>query len=429
MKKLLQKILKRLARLILKRYRPKIVAITGSVGKTSTKEAIYAVLKKKHKARQSLKNYNNEIGVPLTIINRLSANHSFIGWLAIIFAGIRLLIIKDRDYPEFLILEMGADRPGDIQYLKSIVDPDIAVITFIAGVHIEYFGNLASIIREKFSLVSEFSGNKPILLNIDNDVIASHLSHLSGKRVMSYGFKSNSSLRARSERLRVDNANPYRVFGMEFTLHYDSQEELIYLPGVISRSQIYAALAAAGVGVSVGLSLVEIKEALKSYHLPAGRMKMLPGIKQTLIIDDTYNASPSSAIAAFMSVQRLPLKVGARRWTVLGDMLELGKESTEGHRFVGSKIVEYDIDYLITVGLRAKDISRGAVDAGMSSDKIYSFDDTMSAGKFLEDRMSNGDIILIKGSQGARMEKVVKEVMAEPLRAKELLVRQDKSWF
>ena len=216
---------------------------------------------------------------------------------------------------------------------------------------------------------------------------------------------------------------------MELKLYYFDSEVRVHLPGIISRPQIYAALAAASVGIAEGIVINEIANSLKMYRLPPGRMRMFPGVKETLIIDDSYNASPSSAIAALLSVSKLPIREGAKKWAVFGDMLELGESSSVGHKNVGIAAVGHGFDYLLTVGMRARDIGKGAKSAGMSEDNVFSFDDTEAAGKFVEDRISKGDIILIKGSQGARMERVVKELMAEPLRAKELLVRQDASWL
>ena len=129
--KVLVKLLKIVARAILHKYKPTIIAITGSVGKTSTKEAIYSVVRLKHSVRQSTKNYNNEIGVPLSILNCDTANKSIIGWLHVFFKSITMLLFHDTMYPSYLILELGADRPGDIVYLRTIINPDIAIITFI----------------------------------------------------------------------------------------------------------------------------------------------------------------------------------------------------------------------------------------------------------------------------------------------------------
>ncbi|MFA5754455.1 MAG: cyanophycin synthetase, partial [Patescibacteria group bacterium] len=196
----------------------------------------------------------------------------------------------------------------------------------------------------------------------------------------------------------------------------------------MSETAPYAALAAAAVGLYFEMNLVEIALALKDFSLPKGRMNVLPGIKHTFIIDDTYNSSPEAVIAALSVLSRIKIDPEASKYAVLGDMLEIGAYTEEGHQLVGRKLVESGISRLIAVGERSRDIIRGAKDAGLEDDFIFYFDNSEDAGKFLQDRVKAGDIILVKGSQGVRMEKAVKEIMAEPERAAELLVRQGKEW-
>jgi len=155
MKKILFKMLKILATKILKKYRPLVIGITGSVGKTSTKEAIYALLRGHFKVRRNIKNYNNEIGVPLTIIGVETGNKNIFKWISIFFKALELIIVKDKEYPEMLVLEMGADKQGDIKYLVTLVPCDISVVTAISRVHYEFFKSLESIIEEKGEIVKQ----------------------------------------------------------------------------------------------------------------------------------------------------------------------------------------------------------------------------------------------------------------------------------
>ncbi|MBI5765871.1 hypothetical protein HZA71_01435, partial [Candidatus Falkowbacteria bacterium] len=163
------------------------------------------------------------------------------------------------------------------------------------------------------------------------------------------------------------------------------------------------------------------------FAAPRGRMNLIPGLKNTMIIDDTYNAGPDSMKAALNALEKI--KVATKKIAVLGDMLELGSFTDEAHEIIGKAVRENKIDILITVGERAKRIALMAGQQGMDNDKIFSFDNSIEAGEFVQDRMAAGDFILVKGSQGMRMERVVKEIMAEPLKAKDLLVRQDKIWL
>ena len=174
--------------------------------------------------------------------------------------------------------------------------------------------------------------------------------------------------------------------------------------------------------------MVEIATALSDFTLPKGRMNFLPGIKNTFIIDDTYNSSPEAVLLALNVLKRVRIDDKANKYAVLGDMLEIGSYTEEGHRLVGKAVVENKISQLIAVGERARDFIRGAKEVGMEDDYIFYFDKPEEAGRFLQNRIKAGDILLVKGSQGARMEKVVKELMAEPERATELIVRQEKEW-
>lgn len=157
-------------------------------------------------------------------------------------------------------------------------------------------------------------------------------------------------------------------------------------------------------------------------------MHIIPGIKYTLIIDDTYNSSPLAVKKALHLLSQINLNAHHKKYAVLGDMLELGNYSEQAHREIGEAVFDYGVDYLVTVGERSRDIIRGAIKKGMSKDHCFNFQDSLEAGKFLQQRIYPGDLLLIKGSQGMRMEKTVKELMAEPQKAEELLVRQGKEW-
>lgn len=429
MKKLLQKILRSLASRVIKKYQPDIIGITGSVGKTSTKEAIYTVLESKYKIRKNIHNYNNEIGVPLTILGSESGKHSLIKWFLIFLKGIGLIIIKDKDYPDIIILEMGADRPGDIKYLTSLAPCKIGILTNISEAHIEYFGSLKKIIKEKEVIATHLSREGFAILNGDDENIKPIREKLKCES-LTYGF--NEDVDVRAIELDVDNSivsgKKTSIKGISFKVQYKGSVVPIFLPHVLGKQHIYASLAAIAVGVANGINLVEIADGLQKYHGAPGRMSVLDGIKNTVIIDDTYNSSPRPAEAALEVIKNLRLAEGKSKYAVLGDMLELGNLTENAHQKLGKLVATYGIDYLITVGERARDIARGAKKAKMSEDHIYNFTDTKEAGLFVQDRIQEGDLMLIKGSQAMRMEKIVKELMAEPLRAKELLARQDESW-
>jgi UDP-N-acetylmuramoyl-tripeptide--D-alanyl-D-alanine ligase len=429
MKKIILLKLKWLAKTILAKYKPRVVGVTGSVGKTSAKEAIFCVLREKFRVRRSLKNYNNEFGLPLSIINADSPGKNIFGWLAVFFQAWKLIIFTDKNFPEILILEMGVDKIGDMDYLNSIVHCDIGVITGISEAHLENFGSVEKIQKEKGKILDNLKKNGYAILNFDNE-LSRALAAKSKVRVMSYGLQSGADLLADNLKFKFEEEKTLdNLQGLTFKVDFKGSMVPVILPNVIGVGAVYAALAAVGAGLALEINLVEIVSALQNFVSPKGRMKLIPGIKHSLIIDDTYNSSPQSSLAAVDFIKRIETETPFRKIAIFGDMLELGSFSEQGHREVGRAIAAAKFDLLIAVGERARDIGRGAFDAGLSEDKIFNFSHNKEAGLFVQERMREGDLLLIKGSQGARMEQVVKELMADPLKAGELLVRQGKEWI
>lgn len=427
MKKILIWLLKLFTKLILKKYKPIVVAVTGSVGKTSTKEAIFSVLQKKYKVRRSTSNFNNEIGVPLTVIGSDSPGKNIFGWFRILLKVLGLILFK-HNYPEVLVLEMGADHPGDIYYLTSFIPIDVGVLTAVAPVHLEFFKKIENILKEKQILIEKVKKDGSAVINGDDWLVRQTIQKTKGT-VYAFGIEDTNMVRAIEIKLSTgsDN-NKQEISGLSFKLVYQGNSVPIFLPGVLGRHQVYAALAAASVGLALGCNLVEIADALQSFQSPKGRMNLIIGIKDTIIIDDTYNSSPAAAKAALEVLAEIPTGQKGRRLAVFGDMLELGSYTEQGHREVGHQTAELNIDFLLCVGERSRDIGHGAKEAGMGEERIYYFSDNDKAIDFLQRLIKSGDLILAKGSQGARMEKVVKAIMAYPENAQLLLVRQEKPW-
>jgi UDP-N-acetylmuramyl pentapeptide synthase len=416
------------ARIILAKYHPKIIGITGSVGKTSAKEAVFCVLNGKFRVRRSLKNYNNEFGLPLSIIGADSPGKNIFGWVKVFFKAWALIIFRDKNFPEILILEMGVDKVGDMDYLNSIVHCDIGIITGIGEAHLENFGTVEKIQKEKGKILENLKKSGYAILNFDNE-LSRALAAKSKVRVMSYGLQPGADLLADNLKFKFEEEKKLdNLLGLTFKASYSGAMVPVILPNVIGSGAVYAALAAIAAGLALEMHLVEIASALQNFVSPKGRMKLIKGVKNSLIIDDTYNASPQSSLAAVDFVKKIETETPFRKIAIFGDMLELGSYSEAGHREVGRAIAATKFDLLITVGERSRDIGRGAEDAGMSVDKIFNFSHNKEAGIFAQERMRAGDLLLIKGSQGARMEQVVKELMGEPLRAEELLVRQGSEW-
>ncbi len=427
LKTLLQNFLRLLSKTILKKYKPDIIGITGSVGKTSAKEAIATVLQSKFKVCRSPKNYNNEIGVPLTIIGvEKNPRRSVWGWFKVFLKAKKLILMRDKNYPQILVLEMGADKPGDIEYLTQLAPCKVGVLTFISHAHTEFFKTIKKIAQEKRIIISHLRPDGFAVLNFDNEMVMQNASTTKAE-VITYGFKEGADLRATDINVLIDEETDWPT-GLNFKVLYKGNIVPVFLPGMIAKSSISTALASLAVGTVFGVNLVDGAQALSKFPGVAGRMRLVPGIKNTLIIDDTYNSSPEAAKAAVETLAQVAIKDGAERYAAIGDMLELGPETENAHRELGFKVAELGIDNLVTVGEAAKYIAQAAKEAGLDEHRIASFATSGEAGKFLQEKLKPGDVVLAKGSQGGRMEKLVKEIMAEPLLAGKLLSRQGKEW-
>lgn len=425
---ILERVLKKMAVLILKKYNPKIIGITGSVGKTSSKEAIFSVLSIHYRVRKNEKNYNNEIGLPLTIIGVESGESSILKWIGVFLKSLAIIIFPF-EYPEVLILEMGVDRPGDMEYLTSFIKCDLAVITDISGSHLEYFGTLDGVAKEKWTLVDNLKSDGIVALNIDNQEISKlkNSKKREDLRFLTFGFSENAEIQA-SEVLynyNGEDKNKKEICGLSFKLNYKGNSIPVRLNNILAEHNIYAALSAATVGIEFKINLVEIAGALEKFSLPLGRMNLLSGIKNTFIIDDTYNSSTVSAVSALKVLKNIE---ASRKIAVLGDMLELGEETESGHRSLAGKFLEIKNGVFFAVGERMKFASDELKKHKISEDRLFEFEDPMSAGRKLQEIIREGDLILIKGSQGIRMEKIVEEIMAESEKAGDLLCRQSETW-
>lgn len=417
----LEKFLKSAAVLTLKKYQPQIIGLTGSVGKTSAKEALARVLEKDFLIRKNEKNYNNEIGVPLTIIGVPSGERSFGKWLSVFFRWLRIMIFTV-PYPKILILEMGADRPGDIRYLTRFVKCQFGIITAIAESHIEFFGSQEKIAEEKFELVKSLEEKGLAILNADSPQLFEREKDLRGRK-LTFGFSERADLRATD--VDFNYSEQGNIQGLSFKLNFQGTTLPVRLNQVLARHQIYSALIATAVGRELGLNLVKISSLLLDFAPPPGRLKLLPGIKKTLIIDDTYNASPASVLAALEVLEKIR---APRKIVVLGDMLELGEETEKNHRRVGRKLFEIKADWVFLLGKRMEFAREELRKHGWGEDKVLNFENHLELGRKLQALIREGDLILIKGSQSLRMEKFVEEIMAEPQRAEELLCRQNPEW-
>lgn len=415
MRKIIQYILRFFAKIFIWRYKPEIIAITGSVGKSSAKEAIYQILKTKFRVRRNIGNYNNEIGVPLTILGLETGGCSILAWLKNFLIAF-LNIFWSRNYPELIILEMGVDKPGDMKYLLSFIPVKVGVFTAIGEFpsHIEFFPEKEKLIEEKSLLIKSLPKDGLAVLNYDDLSVRMTGDDLSDTKTIYYGFGQGADLKIINHELVINDLDK-GDFGIAFKMDFKGSVVPFRLNKVISKEQSFAIAAAAAVASFYNINLVDVSGAFREYKTLPGRANLIKGIKNTWIIDDTYNSSPKAALAALEILE----KMEGRKIAVLGDMLELGKYTEEGHRKVGNKAVKI-ADLIFTVGQRARFIADEARKQGF--EKVFEFSTSEEAGLEIQERLEPGDIILIKGSRAIHMEKITKEIMAEPEKAKELLV-------
>jgi UDP-N-acetylmuramoyl-tripeptide--D-alanyl-D-alanine ligase len=415
-KKIVIRIITWQARLVLTRYRPKIIAVTGSVGKTSTKDAIFTILSKFKTVRKSEKSYNSEIGLPLTILGCPNGWNSPVVWLENIIKGF-VLIFWTKSYPEWLILEVGAGKPNDIRSVTSWLSPDIVVITCFPDkpVHVEFFGSIESIIEEKSTLAFALKKDGVLILNHDDEKVYD-LHTKANRKTVSYGFHENATYHGTypTYQYKTDMGTAIPE-GISFKLEYDGNTFPVMLPHMIGMHYVGQALASLAVANVIGCDMLKSIDAISEYETPPGRLSLIEGINGTTLIDDTYNASPIAVEAAIKVLEDIKSK---RKIAVLGDMLELGKMTESAHREI----------VLIVVGPRAKFIAEGALEKGFPKTKIHRFDTSAVTAEFLKGFIKTGDMILLKGSQGVRLERATEAIMAHPELASKLLCRQEKEW-
>jgi UDP-N-acetylmuramoyl-tripeptide--D-alanyl-D-alanine ligase len=408
------------AKLALKRHKPFIIGVTGNLGKTGTKDAIYTVLKDHVHVRRSEKSMNSEFGVPLTVLGEKSAWNNPLKWILVIIRGFFVAIGKE--YPTHLVLEIGADRPGDIKSITTWVKPDITVVTQFGKVpvHVEFFKDRDAVVEEKGYLVSALKKNGLYIWNADDHDSKTTLVRKTEARKMSIGIEEDADIRATSIGLYGD---PY--VGTKARIHVGEESYELVLPEVVGKSPVYCALPALLVAKELNIPITEALQALCDGDKPKGRMRLLPGMNGSLIIDDTYNASPKAAEHGLKTLASMDTQ--GRKIAVLGDMMELGIHTRDEHYRLGI-IAGETVHKLFTVGIRSLATAEGALDAKMNEIDIMECDNAIEAGKELVKILEKGDVVYCKGSQSVRLERAVKMILAETHPAEKYLVRQEVEW-
>lgn len=411
------------ARAIIRRYRPSIILVTGSVGKTSAKDAAFSALSEKLFVRKSEKSFNSDIGAPLTVLGVPNGWSNPLQWVRNIIDGLLLLLIRV-PYPAWLIVEVGADRPGDISRSLAWLRPSIVIATRFPAVpvHVEFYESPEQVQQEELAPLNWLTPGAVAVINAD-DIVVSAARIPDGVDTISFGFSSEAMVRASRVKVLTEAGRPR---GVSFDVSYRQERAHVVLEGAVGTAHIYAALAGIGAALAAGLTLTDAAIGFEKFDPPRSRMRLLNGFKGSTLVDDSYNASPAAVEEALKTLALLPRK--GHRIAVLGDMLELGAYSALEHEKVGALAAE-SADFLITVGVRAKKIAESALRAGMPAESVLQFDRSTDAGEHLKSFIGAGDVVLLKGSQGIRMERAVKMLMQEPSTAKDLVCRQDYEWL
>jgi UDP-N-acetylmuramoyl-tripeptide--D-alanyl-D-alanine ligase len=347
----------------------RVIGITGSVGKSTTKELTASVLETSYRTLKNPGNLNNEIGLPLSLL-RLTEAH------------------------QCAVLEMGFYVPGEIALLCRIARPQVGVITNVSEVHMERAGSMEAIVAGKAELVENLppAPEGVAILNYDEPLVREMAANTSA-RVLYYGLSPEADLWA-------SDIEGLGLEGVRFVMHY--QDELVHVRvPLLGRHSVHTALRATAVGLVEGLGWQDIVEGLQDTRMQL-RLVAVRGPSGSLILDDTYNAAPPSVIAAL----NLLAELDGRRVAVLGDMLELGEFEEKGHRMVGARAAQV-ADEIITVGERARWIADEALQSGMQTSRVFTLEDSQAAIHHLQNQVGKGDVILVKGSRGMQMDLIV----------------------
>jgi UDP-N-acetylmuramoyl-tripeptide--D-alanyl-D-alanine ligase len=363
-----------IARLACRKIGAKVVAVTGSTGKTTTKDMIASILEGKGKTVASPENFNNEVGLPATILA----------------AG---------DDTAYMVLEMGMRGPGQIAELARIARPHVGVITNIGLTHYELLGSAENIASAKAELAAGVRENGWMVLNAA-DAWSEKIKKLTTAKILTFGTGKNADVMAGDI---MTDSTVRASFRLKINADGETSETDIRLdlPGL---HNVENALAASTACFALGATMDEIKAGLEKTAPPANRMNIIITALGTIIIDDTYNASPTSMSAA---IDALLETEGVRKIAVLGDMLELGEISSGAHTDIGKRCAEAKIDLLVTTGERALDIAAGAVGAGMPEAIVRHVGSVDEAAKIINTESKPGDVVLVKASRALAFERIV----------------------
>jgi len=368
--------LHKLAGQVLSEHPVKVIGITGSIGKTTTKEFTWRLLSRSLNVLKSEGNFNNQLGVPLSLL-------------------------KLTDKHEVAVLEMAMSAPGEIRTLTQIAPPDIAIITNIKPVHLQFFNSIEEIALAKKEILEGAKNDGTAVLNGDDSLVKKIAEDWKGRKIL-FGLSAECEVRAQ-------NIQKTGWEGMSFELRYGNREEKISLP-FFYESHLYNFLAAAAAAKALSVPFEDILPQIITLKLMPNRGTLVRLTKNIKLIDDSYNSNPAALEAALKALTPLPSK---RKIAVLGDMLELGEKEIEYHIQAGKQAAEWGWDILVTVGILSQHMAEGALSSGMRADQIFSFKNSEEAAEKISTLVQEGDLVLVKASRKIETEKIVERLKKE----------------
>ncbi|MCE5258164.1 MAG: alanine racemase [Chloroflexi bacterium] len=377
------------ARYILAARKVEVIGVTGSLGKTSTKEAAAEVLSQRYEVFKSYANYNGRLGLAITL-------------------G------KHEPAQRLAVLELASDSVNEIRDLAEITRPTVGIVTNISASHIQLFGSLERITFEKARLIQALPETGYAILNYDDPRVRS-MAEQTRAHVISFGLNEGFDLAGSSINIQPD--------GTSMTICHAGRPHQVRIP-LLGEQHAYTMLAASALGILYGLSWDEISAGLASVQPLPGRTRLLAGINGSQILDDSYNANPTSAIAALRAAAALPAQ---RRWFLFGDMAQLGEYATDGYLAVGRAAGQLT-DVMVTKGEHSQLAAEEAIKHGLNPAAVHVTYTAQDAARILQAHLQPGDLLLVKGSAEARLEMVTRELLADPSLAPALLPRQNSGW-
>jgi UDP-N-acetylmuramoyl-tripeptide--D-alanyl-D-alanine ligase len=434
MKTIIYKILKYAVKKLLKKYKPTVIGVVGNVGKTSTRLNIVSFLQEFSPVVTNIENYNTPIGITLSLIGERYPGKNTVSWMKIIFKALFKSWFGDSEFPPILVLEVGVDAPGDMdEFITEFLEFDVVIFCFIGEnpVHLSQFANKRELINEDAKILRALKPEGTLIIDGDDSVLKS----IYRKRddVITFGF-GEVDIKASEFKVSIDVvdteeqwANYYSsiVPKGKFKIEYRGSSIPFQVDYILGKHQVTSILPAIALGLIDGINLIDISQQIKRVVPVKGRLRCLEGVKDTLLLDDTYNAAPSAMAMALDTLDRLKVP-GARKVAILGAMKELGQDSKSIHQDMGILASEI-VNVCIGVGEETKDLLLAF--HNNNPDGLYHwFEDSEEAAMHIVDFITPDDIILVKGSQSSRMERVSVELLANKRYRSELLTRQSSDW-